>query len=309
MSDENALALTSDLEAALPARLTQDKPWLENFKKAFLSLKPEEQQQVKSCFMPTKEEEDHSFGDFITNTGRWTPAYVRLCQKDPEIPISGVKLGDLIVDGTQLLSLPVPVIPIGFWRTRTLWDREASGNKPVCKSYNCLTGTKNGECDKCSFNSTFNTDIDRAKKCQIQMNMSAVIPGTWDRVFYFSFYGANFMFGANLHKRVISKSSPKYLLTHYLNTRKEKGGSYTYFVFEHDKLGSVNTPKELYPLLRAYQYKSGLFVEDQIKRGQAGEAVAIDGVDNPSKTDSGAPASGKPPVDLTDVTAGEGEIN
>jgi hypothetical protein len=306
MSEENALALTNELEAALPARLKQDATWLDNFKKSFSALKPEEQIQVASCFLPSKEAEDNSFGDFITNSGRWTPAYIRLCQKDPDPPIPGVKLGDLVVDGVQQLKLPVGIIPIGFWRTRTLWDRDNNGNKPVCKSYNCLVGTKHGECEKCTFNSSFNPAIDKSKKCQLQMNMSAVIPGMWDRVFYFAFYGANFMFGIALHKRVISKSSPKYLFTHYITTRKEKGGSYTYYVYDLDAQGTVHTPKELYPILRAYQYKSGLFVEDQIKRGQSGEDVEIDKVGTET---AAAPAAAKPPVNLTDVTMDKGEIN
>jgi len=311
MPDENALALIGELEASLPLRLTQDAVWLSEFKTSFSGLKLEEQKQVASCFMPTKEAADNSFGDFITNTGRWTPSYIRLCQKEPDPPIPGVKLGDLILNGTQVLKAPISVIPIGFWRSRTLWDREVAGNKPVCKSYNCLVGTKHGECEKCTYNSTFNSAIDKAKKCQLQMNMSAVIPGMWDQVFYFGFYGANFMFGANLHKRVISKSSPKYLFTHYLTTRKEKGQGFTYYVFQLDPTtGTVNTPKELYPLLRAYQYKSGLFVEEQIKRGQSGEDVAIDKVAaGATQTSSDAPASDKPPVDLSDVTAADGEIN
>jgi hypothetical protein len=309
MSDENALALIGELEASLPVRLKQDTAWLDSFKKSFSGLKPEEQQQVANCFMPTQEAADNSFGDFIANTGRWTPSYIRICQKEPDPPIPGVKLGDLVLDGTQQVKTPVAVIPIGFWRTRTLWDREVAGNKPVCKSYNCLVGTKFGDCEKCQYNSSFNSSIEKSKKCQLQMNMSAVIPGMWDRVFYFGFYGANFMFGVKLHKRVISKSSPKYLFTHHVTTRKEKGQGFTYYVFDLDTQGTVNTPKELYPLLRAYQYKSGLFVEDQIKRGQSGEDVAIDKVAAGATQSSDAPASGKAPVDLSNVTAEDGEIS
>jgi hypothetical protein len=198
----------------------------------------------------------------------------------------------------------VAVIPIGFWRTRTLWDRESGANKPICKSYNAKVGTAYGECDKCQYNSTFNPSIDKGKKCTLQMNMSAVIPGMWNKIFYFSFHGSSFMFGAKLYKRVQAKSTPKFLFTHHVTTRKEKGAGFTYFVYDLDPKGTINTPRDFYPLLRAYQYKSGLFVEDQIKRGQKGEEVQLDKL-NETKNAAGPQVFDPNSVSNTKDTAGE----